>query len=65
MTTTGMLILVAMIVLGIWDAYIVIVKKKIQLTESWTIRDICIHFPFVILTIGYCLGHIFSGMTPE
>jgi hypothetical protein len=63
-TNTGYILLIAMIVLAIWDAYAQ-ATGGIKMTESWFIRQVACNHPFFILSIGYLLGHFFSGMMPE
>jgi hypothetical protein len=64
MTTTGYVLLISMIALALWDAYAE-VTGGIKTTESWFIREIACKHPFFLISIGYLLGHFFSGMTPE
>ena len=64
MTKTGVIMLICIIVLGIYDFWAFVVGGQYS-TISRVLKDSAIEAPAILLTIGYLLGHWFSPLKNE
>lgn len=64
MTKTGVIMLICMIVLGIYDFWAFVVGGQYS-TISRVLKDSAIEAPAILLTTGYLLGHWFSPLKNE
>lgn len=62
MNTSGVLIVVTMAVLGLWDLYAA-TFLGVRATVSWTIHETGRQYPTLVLSIGVLVGHFFAGMS--
>lgn len=64
MNTTGILIVTVFIVLGIYDA-IVVIRKGVGCSISRFLQRTALRSPVFTFCIGAVVGHIFGYMAPE
>jgi ABC-type multidrug transport system permease subunit len=61
---TGVILLILMITLGIYDFYAYVIGGNYS-TISRVMRNSSIESPAIILVIGYLLGHFFSPLQKD
>jgi hypothetical protein len=64
MTKTGVVVLVSMIFLAIYDLFAFVYGGEYS-TISRVIKDACGEAPSIILVLGYLLGHWISPMSQK
>lgn len=61
MSKTGVLMLIAMIILGIYDFWAFLIGGEYS-TISRVMKDAGLDAPAIVLVLGYLLGHWFSPL---
>ena len=62
-TTSGLLLTAACIILAIWDM-IAVLTGGVQASESSFIRKTAQRFPLFVFAVGVLVGHFFAAMVP-
>ena len=63
MSTTGLVITIAVVALGIYDLVVVLFSGEGSSISAWLINA-GVKSPLIIFTLGFICGHLFGNMKP-